>query len=119
LEHRLEERDDGVRDRSTDFLMGAATGLGAACLSGAASSAAEAGPSTTLTLGRGIIDVSGRSASVFGMREPNGAPGLYLDPGQPFRVGLSDADRPEVMDVLEFIKSRWPDASEPPRKLDW
>lgn len=74
-----------MRDRSTDFLMAAAACLGAACFSGAVSSAAGAGPSTTLTLGRRIVDVNGRSASVFEMRQPNGPPALVLIRDSRFR----------------------------------
>jgi len=72
------------------LLLGSATAAGAACLVGAlpwASRAMAAAP-VTLTIERRTIEVKGRAASVFGIRRPDGAPGLVLDPGQPFRIDL-------------------------------
>ncbi len=88
-------------DRRT-FLVGSATTLGAACLSAAPSwtSPAQAGQSTTLTLGRRTIDVNGRSASVFGIRRPDGTSGLFINSGQPFRVDL-------VNDIGEDTSIHW------------
>jgi FtsP/CotA-like multicopper oxidase with cupredoxin domain len=84
------------------FLVGTATTLGAACLSAAPSwtSPAQAGQSTTLTLGRRTLEVNGRSASVFGIRQPDGTSGLFLNPGQPFRVDL-------VNDIGEDTSIHW------------
>src|SRR6188472_4313850 len=73
------------------FFLGSASAVGAACLASAlpwASPAIAAAPSTTLTIDRRIIDVKGRAASVFGIRQPNGISGLVLDPGQPFHIDL-------------------------------
>ena len=88
-------------DRRT-FLVGTATTLGAACLSAAPSvtSPAQAGQSTTLTLGRRTIEVNGRSASVFGIRQPDGTSGLFLNSGQPFRVDV-------VNDIGEDTSIHW------------
>ena len=34
------------------------------------------------------IEVKGRASSVYGIRQPDGASGLVLDPGQPFHINL-------------------------------
>ena len=73
------------------FLLGSATAAGAACLASAlpwASRAMAAAAPTTLTIERRTIEVKGRAASVFGIRQPNGISGLVLDPGQPFHIDL-------------------------------
>jgi len=73
------------------LLLGSASTVGAACIAGAlpwASRATAAAPPTTLTIDRRIIEVNGRAASVFGIRQPDGASGLVLDPGQPFHIDL-------------------------------
>jgi hypothetical protein len=38
-----------------------------------------------LSVERRVLDVNGRAASVFGIRQPNGTAGVVLDPGQRFR----------------------------------
>ncbi|SMH60592.1 multicopper oxidase family protein [Azospirillum agricola] len=43
-----------------------------------------------LTVERRTLEVKGKPATVFGIRQPNGAAGLMLDPGQPFRVDLTN-----------------------------
>jgi len=45
---------------------------------------------TSLVVDRRTIDVDGRAVSVFGIRQPGGMPGLVLDPGQPFTVGVTN-----------------------------
>jgi len=73
------------------LLLGSASAVGAACLAGAlpwASRAMAAAAPTTLTIERRTIEVKGRAASVFGIRQPDGAPGLVLDPGRPFHIDL-------------------------------
>ena len=73
------------------FLLGSAAAAGAACLASAlpwASRAMAAAAPTTLTIERRTIEVKGRAASVFGIRQPNGISGLVLDPGQPFHIDL-------------------------------
>ena len=37
-----------------------------------------------------MIDVNGRAAPVFGLRQPNGTAGVVLDPGQRFTVALAN-----------------------------
>lgn len=43
-----------------------------------------------LTVERRTIEVNGRAASVFGIRQPDGLPGLVLNPGQPFTVEVAN-----------------------------
>ncbi|MBP2229165.1 FtsP/CotA-like multicopper oxidase with cupredoxin domain [Azospirillum agricola] len=43
-----------------------------------------------LRVERRTLEVNGKAATVFGIRQPNGAAGLALDPGQPFRVDLTN-----------------------------
>jgi len=43
-----------------------------------------------LTATTRTLDIDGRSATVFGLLGPNGQPGLILDPGQRFRVDLTN-----------------------------
>ena len=49
-----------------------------------------ASPPLRLTAGRRTLEVNGKSASVFGITGPDGAPGLVLDPGQRFAVTLAN-----------------------------
>ncbi|MCW6511720.1 multicopper oxidase family protein [Lichenifustis flavocetrariae] len=44
--------------------------------------------STVLTAGRRTLDVNGRPASVFGLRQPDGTAGLFTEVDVPFRVTL-------------------------------
>jgi FtsP/CotA-like multicopper oxidase with cupredoxin domain len=50
--------------------------------------AAFAVQSITLAVETRVIDVNGRAASVFGIRQPDGTPGVSLDSGKRFRVDL-------------------------------
>lgn len=43
-----------------------------------------------LTVDRRTLDVNGKAASVFGIRQPGGTPGLTLDPGRRFLVDLAN-----------------------------
>jgi FtsP/CotA-like multicopper oxidase with cupredoxin domain len=52
--------------------------------------AAAASPPLRLTAGRRTLEVNGKSASVFGITGPDGAPGVVLDPGQRFAVMLAN-----------------------------
>jgi FtsP/CotA-like multicopper oxidase with cupredoxin domain len=53
---------------------------------------------TTLIVGRRIIDVNGKPAPVFGIHQPDGAPGLTLDPGQRFKLTLENqAGEPTII----------------------
>lgn len=45
---------------------------------------------TRLIVERRVLEVHGKAASVFGIRRPDGAHGLFLDPGQRFRVDLEN-----------------------------
>ena len=49
---------------------------------------ARAATSQQLLVERRNLDVKGRAASVFGLRQPNGVAGLVLDPGQRFTVNV-------------------------------
>ena len=51
--------------------------------------AAQAAP-TRLLVERRTIEVDGRAASVFGIRQPDGTPGIVLAPGQPFSVTVEN-----------------------------
>ncbi|MEX6506841.1 multicopper oxidase domain-containing protein [Jiella sp. M17.18] len=46
--------------------------------------------STRLVVERRTIEVNDRAASVLGVRQPNGTPGLVLDPGEAFRTRLEN-----------------------------
>ncbi|KAA0597291.1 FtsP/CotA-like multicopper oxidase with cupredoxin domain [Azospirillum lipoferum] len=43
-----------------------------------------------LTVDRRTLEVNGKAASVFGIRQPDGTPGLTLDPGRRFVVDLAN-----------------------------
>ncbi|CAO3445624.1 multicopper oxidase family protein [Azospirillum largimobile] len=47
-------------------------------------------PPVGLTIERRTLDVNGKAASVFGIRQPNGTHGLVLDPGRRFLVDLAN-----------------------------
>ena len=49
------------------------------------------GATIRLSAERRVLDVNGRAASVFGIRQPNGTAGVVLDPGQQFAVTLANA----------------------------
>lgn len=51
---------------------------------------AQAQAAISLVAERRTIEVKGKSASVFGIRQPNGTPGVFLDPGQRFLVQLDN-----------------------------
>ncbi len=42
----------------------------------------------SLVAERRLLDIDGKSASVFALRQPDGTPGLTLEPGERFTVGL-------------------------------
>jgi FtsP/CotA-like multicopper oxidase with cupredoxin domain len=58
-------------------------GLGLAPVGGAQATAAQ-----TLIVERRSLDIKGKAASVFGIRQLNGSTGLTLDPGERFQVEL-------------------------------
>jgi FtsP/CotA-like multicopper oxidase with cupredoxin domain len=61
---------------------------GAACFLPLPLNRAVAASATTLRIDRRTIEVMGRAASVFGIRQPDGTSGIVLDPGDLFRVDL-------------------------------
>ncbi|MGK9233765.1 multicopper oxidase family protein [Inquilinus limosus] len=69
------------------FLSGAAT----AVLAGALPRLARAAAPTELTIGTRSLEVAGRSATVFGILQPDGAHGLHATAGDAFRVRLANA----------------------------
>ena len=83
------------------FLTAAALGAlsGALKLGSSPAQAQTAGSGAThLVVGRRTIEVNGKPASVFGVRQPGGIPGLILDPGQRFSVSLENqADEPTIV----------------------
>jgi FtsP/CotA-like multicopper oxidase with cupredoxin domain len=46
--------------------------------------------STRLVVARRTIEVNGKSASVVGIRQPDGTAGLILDPGQQFNITVEN-----------------------------
>ena len=59
-------------------------------LSGFPAAAAPDAQPVRLIVDRRTIEVDGRAASVFGIRQPDGAPGVVLGPDQPFSVNLAN-----------------------------
>jgi FtsP/CotA-like multicopper oxidase with cupredoxin domain len=57
-----------------------------------------ASPVTVLNVERRTIEVNGKSASVFGIRQPNGTSGLTIEAGKRFRVRLENhIDQPTLI----------------------
>jgi FtsP/CotA-like multicopper oxidase with cupredoxin domain len=57
----------------------------------AAAAEEEAGPVTVLRVQRRSIEVNGKPASVLGIRQPDGTPGLITEVGTQFRVRVDNA----------------------------
>ena len=58
----------------------------------------NAAPKTVLQLQRRNIEVNGKPASVFGIRQPNGTFGITTDVGKPFRVRVENGiDEPSLI----------------------
>jgi FtsP/CotA-like multicopper oxidase with cupredoxin domain len=68
-------------------LLAATAAVTAASVTGVRQARAQ-GDQIQLTAERRILDVNGRPASVFGIRQANGTAGVVLDPGQRFAVNL-------------------------------
>jgi FtsP/CotA-like multicopper oxidase with cupredoxin domain len=68
-------------------LLAATAAFAAASIAGVRHALAQGDP-IQLTAERRILDVNGRAASVFGIRQANGTAGVVLDPGQRFAVNL-------------------------------
>lgn len=76
------------------LLSGSATLIAAGGVSSmmpALQARAAAGPMTKLTIDRRTIEVMGKAASVFGIRQADGTPGITLDPDAQFRVDLANS----------------------------
>lgn len=71
------------------LLSGSATLIAAGGI--AALAPAAAAPMTKLTIDRRTIEVMGKAASVFGIRQDDGTPGITLDPDAQFRVDLANS----------------------------
>ena len=67
-------------------------------LAGRAINPAAASAPAQLIVDRRTLDVKGKAATVFGLRQPDGRWGLHLDPDQRFQVNLLNrADEPTVI----------------------
>ena len=75
---------------SRRHFLAATAALGVSSGLGLAQSAAATSSPLQLIIGRRTIDVNGKPASVFGIRQANGTPGLILDPGQRFNVAAEN-----------------------------
>src|SRR5712671_2450065 len=61
-------------------------------------STATTGPGTVLQLERRSIEVNGKPASVFGIRQPDGTYGITTEVGKPFRVRVENKiDQPSLI----------------------
>src|SRR5712671_4472872 len=61
-------------------------------------STATTGPGTVLQLERRSIEVNGKPASVFGIRQPDGTAGITTEVGKPFRVRVENkVDQPSLI----------------------
>lgn len=71
-------------------LVGSAALLPALPRRALAASATESQTPVRLTVERRVLEVKGKAATMFGIRQPNGTAGLVLEPGQRFRVDLAN-----------------------------
>jgi FtsP/CotA-like multicopper oxidase with cupredoxin domain len=72
---------------TTTLAMAAMSGM-SGLVPGAVNRVAAATIPASLVVDRRTLDVKGKPASVFGLRQPNGSWGLHLDPDQRFQVNL-------------------------------
>ena len=82
------------------IIAGAVAALAAPPVFARAQTSADGGQTapTILRLQRRDIEVNGRTASVYGIRQPNGAFGLTTEVGKPFRVRVENAiDEPSLI----------------------
>lgn len=78
--------------------LATAAALGTSRFSVAHADATTRAAATALIAGRRTIDVRGKPASVFGIQQSNGVPGLTLRAGQSFQVRLENqADEPTIV----------------------
>ncbi|MDA8248987.1 MAG: multicopper oxidase domain-containing protein, partial [Rhodospirillales bacterium] len=80
-------------------LLVSASLAAAAAVAPAGAGAAGSAP-LRLTAERRTLDIAGKPASVFGLRQPDGTPGVVLSPGQRFRVDL--ANRTDVPTIIHW-----------------
>ncbi|MBV2187498.1 MAG: multicopper oxidase domain-containing protein [Rhizobium sp.] len=89
-----------------DFLKTLA--VSAAALSPLASAVARAGTSTSeLVIGKRILEVNGKPASVFGLTNRAGGPGLVLDAGTRFDVLLNNQSGEETLIHWHGLTPPW------------
>src|SRR5215469_16477539 len=82
---------------TSTLALAAASGVSRLAPGTIARAAAATAP-LSLLVDRRTIDVNGKTASVFGLRQPDGTWGLSLDPGQRFEVNLINrSDEPTVI----------------------
>src|SRR5262245_1812125 len=75
-----------------------ASALAAAAVHPSRARAQTATPTTVLRLQRRTIEVNGKSASVFGIRQPDGTNGIITDSKQPFRARVeNDIEQPSLI----------------------
>lgn len=72
------------------FLSSLAAATGATALAPVLPDLARGADPIRLAADRRTIEVNGKAASVFGLRQPDGTPGVTLDPGQRFAVELAN-----------------------------
>jgi FtsP/CotA-like multicopper oxidase with cupredoxin domain len=103
-------------------LAGAAAALASPCLARAQTQTAPAGdgaPPTIIKIVRRDIEVNGKTASVFGLHQPDGVAGLVTDVGKTFRVRVENGiDQPSLIH-WHGLSPPWqqdgvPDVSAPP-----
>ncbi len=81
-----------------DLLTLTAAGALGAAAGGAPPAAAAAAAPVVLTVGRRTLEVDGRAASVFAIRQPDGQQGLVTSIATPFRVDLrNDCGEPTLI----------------------
>jgi FtsP/CotA-like multicopper oxidase with cupredoxin domain len=83
---------DRRRFMVSSFAVTALGGLGLAPVGGA-----QAAASQVVVVERRNLDIRGKAASVFGIRQPNGSTGLTLDPGERFQVKLVNKSGDETV----------------------
>ena len=80
------------------ILAGGAAALGAAPFPARAQTTPAAPPPTILRAERRSIDVNGKSASVYAIRQPDGTFGLTTEVGKPFSVRVENQiDKPTLI----------------------
>src|SRR5258707_5602808 len=79
-------------------LLEATAALAAVSRLPAAPRPARAAEALTLRAGRRTLEVKGKAAPVFGLTQPNGTSGVFLDPDQRFLVNLVNGlDEPTIV----------------------